>query len=99
MIMNCKKDSLIQIKKKDQHYYLSELTEDNLNALQKNIKKGLKESHTVKNASQSTAVTVHKKIDRLQSVTEIASKSQAIVMPQEEKDLMNVKSVDKINDN
>ena len=64
-MINCKKDSLIQIKKEDQHYYLSELTEDNLNALQKSIKKGLKEDHTVKNASQSAAVTVYKKIDRL----------------------------------
>ena len=48
--MNCKKDSLIQIEEKDQHYYLSELTKDDLNALQKNIKKGLKEDYTIKNA-------------------------------------------------
>ena len=73
--MNYKKDSLIQIKKKDQHHYLSESTEDNLNALQKGIKKGLKENHTVKNALQNAAVTVHKKINRLQSITEVASKS------------------------
>ena len=64
MIINCKKDSLIQIKKKDQHYYLLKLTEDDLNALQKDIKEGLKESHTVKNASQS-AVAVYKKINKL----------------------------------
>ena len=50
MIMNYKKDNLIQMKKKDQYYYLSELTEDDLNVLQKDIKKGLKENHTVKNA-------------------------------------------------
>ena len=63
-MINYKKDSLIQIKKKDQHYYLSELTEDNLNALQKNIREDLKKNHTVKNALQSAAVTVHKKINR-----------------------------------
>ena len=64
-MMNCKKDSLIQIKKKDQHHYLLKLTEDDLNALQKGIKKDLKESHTVKNTSQSAAVTVYKKINGL----------------------------------
>ena len=79
--MNCKKNGLIQIEKKDQYYYLSELIKDDFNALQKDIKKGLKENHTVKNASQNAAVTVHKKINRLQSVTEIASRSQAIIMP------------------
>ena len=79
-MINYKKDSLIQIKKKDQHHYLLKLTEDNLNVLQKDIKKGLKESYTIKNASQSAAVTVYKKINRLQSVTEIASRSQAIIM-------------------
>ena len=63
--MNCKEDDLIQMKEEDQHYYLSELTEDDLNVLQKSIKEGLKESHAVKDASQSAAVTVHKKIDRL----------------------------------
>ena len=73
--MNHKKDSLIQIKKKDQHYYLLKLTEDDLNVLQKGIKKGLKENYAVKDALQSTAVTVYKKVDRLQSVTEIASRS------------------------
>ena len=72
--MNCKKDSLIQMKKKDQHYYLLKLTEDDLNVLQKDIKKGLKESHTVKNALQSAAVAVYKKINRLQSVIEVASR-------------------------
>ena len=65
MIINCKKDSLIQIKKKDQHHYLLELTEDDLNVLQKSIKKGFKEDYTVKNTSQSTAVTVYKKINKL----------------------------------
>ena len=64
-MINHKKDSLIQVKKKDQHYYLSELTEDDFNALQKNIKEGLKENYTVKNTSQSIAVTVYKKINRL----------------------------------
>ena len=64
-MMNCKKDNLIQIRKKDQHHYLSELTEDDLNALQKSIREGLKEDYTVKNASQSAAVTVYKKINRL----------------------------------
>ena len=63
--MNCKKDSLIQIKEKDQHYYLLKLTEDNLNVLQKDIREGLKEDYTVKNALQSTAVAVYKKINEL----------------------------------
>ena len=49
-MINCKKDSLIQIKEKDQHYYLLKLIKDDLNVLQKNIKKDLKESYTVKNA-------------------------------------------------
>ena len=80
-MMNCKKDNLIQMKKKDQHYHLSKSTEDNLNVLQKSIREGLKKNYTVKNASQNAAVAVHKKIDRLQSVTEIASRSQAITMP------------------
>ena len=66
--------------------------------MQKSIKKGLKESHTVKNTLQNAAVTVHKKINKLQSITEIVNRSQAITMPQKEKDLMNVKSVNKIND-
>ena len=65
MMINCKKDSLIQIEKKDQHYYLLKLTEDNLNVLQKNIRKGFKEDHTVKNASQSAAVIIYKKINEL----------------------------------
>ena len=65
MMINHKKDSLIQIKKKDQYYYLSELTEDDLNVLQKNIKKDLKEDYTVKNALQNAAVAVYKKINRL----------------------------------
>ena len=63
--MNYKKDSLIQMRKKDQYYYLSELTEDDLNVLQKSIKKGLKEDYAVKDASQNTAVTVYKKINEL----------------------------------
>ena len=63
--MNCKKDSLIQIKKKDQHYHLLKLTEDDLNALQKGIKKDLKEDYTVKNALQNAAVAVYKKINGL----------------------------------
>ena len=50
-MINCKKDNLIQIEKKDQHYYLSELTEDNFNVLQKDIKKDFKENYTVKDAS------------------------------------------------
>ena len=65
MMINHKKDSLIQVRKKDQHYYLSELTEDDLNALQKSIRKGLKEDYTVKDTSQSTVVTVYEKINRL----------------------------------
>ena len=65
MMMNYKKDNLIQMKKKDQHYYLLKLTEDDLNILQKDIKKGLKEDYTVKNALQNAAVTVYKKINRL----------------------------------
>ena len=80
MMMNCREDNLIQIKEKDQHYYLLKLTEDDLNVLQKGIKKDLKESYTVKNALQSAAVAVHKKINRPQFVTEIASESQAIIM-------------------
>ena len=73
--MNCREDNLIQMRKKDQHYYLLKLTKDDLNALQKGIKKGLKENHTVKNTLQNAAVTVHKKINKLQFITEIASKS------------------------
>ena len=80
-MMNYKEDSLIQVKKKDQYYYLLKLTEDNLNVLQKSIREDLKENYTVKNALQSAAVTVYKKINELQSVTEIASRSQAIIMP------------------
>ena len=64
-MMNYRKDDLIQIKKKDQHYYLLKLTEDNFNVLQKGIKKDLKESYIIKNASQNAAVAVHKKINKL----------------------------------
>ena len=80
MMINYKKDSLIQIEKKDQHHYLLKLTEDDLNALQKDIKKGLKKNYTVKNALQNAAVTVYEKINELQFITEIASRLQAIIM-------------------
>ena len=53
------------MKKKDQYHYLLKLTEDDLNALQKSIKEGLKENYAVEDASQNAAVTVYEKINKL----------------------------------
>ena len=96
MMENRKYDGSDQ-KGEENHDFSEPIIED-LDALQAGIREGLREDHAVEDASQGAAVAVHEKVNGPQSVTELASRSQAIAMPRGEEDPMDMEPVNEAND-